>query len=234
MRPIVLFLVLFSNQLSAQINCSFSVNATYSFYSSGVVSYTNLSSNVQDVYVCGDGTIVYDTLPLSWGSHCRNVYLEENTTFYLKGNCHSLHNIIARTNATVFVLPGSTLIGFLHEPGASIVNPSLVTVLSNTCAALDFGFDKCITTGINSASTNKALEIFPSPANDYLNVKIEEDEFFKIEILNGIGAKQLIIEEFKGGSLRVNVSELPTGLYFIKLTENNNESTLRKFFVQRE
>ncbi len=70
---------------------------------------------------------------------------------------------------------------------------------------------------------NEDLEIFPNPADDYLELKISIpnllEEFHSTAIYNHLG--QLVREEdliFKHNSLKIKTTDLPEGVYSIRLT----------------
>jgi len=75
---------------------------------------------------------------------------------------------------------------------------------------------KSSSTGIDELSS-EILSVFPNPADDF--VKIHSDNGGYLEILNSAGSvvKRLVI---KGDSEIINISELPKGVYLLKLNEN--------------
>lgn len=88
-------------------------------------------------------------------------------------------------------------------------------------------------TGINTfASDNKTLQSFPNPANENLTIKFSNDQHQKVEIqlYNSIGAFIKKIEVTTPE--KINISELPPGLYFIRINDNINE-TIKFIKIQR-
>ncbi len=82
------------------------------------------------------------------------------------------------------------------------------------------------TTGI---SENDIInyEIYPNPANDYLNFKLKEN-CKSIEIIS-LDGKSLIIESVTGSSTKINISNLNSGVYMFKLTNDKGLVTTSKF-----
>ncbi len=229
--PMKLILFLFTVlvlRVYGQVNCSFTINPTYSFFTNGVVNYTNSINLNQSVYLCGNKTTVYDTLPL-FQSVCREVYLESNTIYYIKGSCPSASAIFARANSTVVILPGSGLTSVLHEPGVVIVNSASVIVLSYTCAVLNFGTSECSTTGVKLYEAGNAIKVFPNPVSDLLVVAVTGMYAYNITNLSG---QRVLEEEFRTSkdSFEINTENLAPGLYFLHLT--TQAGVITKKFVK--
>jgi subtilisin family serine protease len=78
------------------------------------------------------------------------------------------------------------------------------------------------TTSVNDNTENKGIKIYPSPANSFVNIEIQNlSGNNEITIYNWLGekvSKNISTEYF--GSLnifRMNVSELPSGIYFVTI-----------------
>jgi hypothetical protein len=70
----------------------------------------------------------------------------------------------------------------------------------------------------DSASVLLSLQISPNPASDYLEIEnfMMGDE---IEIYDMLGRIIIIINETKESSLRIDISNLPSGIYMVKANE---------------
>ena len=70
------------------------------------------------------------------------------------------------------------------------------------------------------------MQLYPNPANEYLNVDIQVTEgFVELEILNSIGAVVLVKNvngEELTNTIQITLDEIPEGLYFLKTTINNS------------
>jgi Secretion system C-terminal sorting domain len=71
----------------------------------------------------------------------------------------------------------------------------------------------------NQGDTAPALQVFPNPTTDYLQIKTEK-EVRKIEIFNNVGNKI----EVKSVNDYIDVTELPTGIYFLQVFYHNGQS----------
>lgn len=79
---------------------------------------------------------------------------------------------------------------------------------------------------VNDPSKKIAVvKIFPNPVQDYINIESDRD-FFAYEIIDESG-KLVFNKDFKGN--KIDISNLKTGLYFIKLKSSGNETNIVKF-----
>ena len=62
------------------------------------------------------------------------------------------------------------------------------------------------------------LEICPNPASSTVEIKTDLDDEYNVAIYNIMGIKVLEIQEFTNGTL--DISALPSGIYFIKATKD--------------
>ncbi|MDP2176745.1 MAG: T9SS type A sorting domain-containing protein [Bacteroidota bacterium] len=72
--------------------------------------------------------------------------------------------------------------------------------------------------------TNNAFQVYPNPVNDKLKINnYDLIDAAQIEIYNAIGIKQQI--EINRDSNEIDVSNLKTGIYFLKIKSNNHTQT---------
>jgi len=86
-------------------------------------------------------------------------------------------------------------------------------------------------TGINDKRNKLSLiEIYPNPANEVLSINLGHLDLatVKIEVMNSIG-QVVLISDAKSNQVDLNVSELSSGIYFIKMVQNGKESINQKF-----
>ena len=62
----------------------------------------------------------------------------------------------------------------------------------------------------------KGYTIFPNPVGAFLNMVFEDQYDFEIMLLNALG-KVLIPKKGYIGNAKINVSELPSGSYWLKI-----------------
>ncbi len=93
----------------------------------------------------------------------------------------------------------------------------------------------CIT-DIESFETNNEIEIFPNPASDIINIntgKLIPNTEIYIQIFDQTG--KIIISENKYSEntpICYNISEFPTGLYFVNLVIGNNKVTKKVLVIR--
>lgn len=74
--------------------------------------------------------------------------------------------------------------------------------------------------------SEKSVRIYPNPAKDFINIASIK-EINSIEILDQSGKR---ISEFK--ELKFNVSQLPKGIYILKIKFSNGNSSIQKLIKQ--
>jgi hypothetical protein len=86
-------------------------------------------------------------------------------------------------------------------------------------------------TGINEVTDNYNVSIYPNPANDYLMINTTTNENLKIEIYTIRGQSVISTECINNASqMRIDISQLPSGMYFIRIA--NNQNNITKKFVK--
>lgn len=79
---------------------------------------------------------------------------------------------------------------------------------------------------VNDPSKKIAIvKIFPNPVQDYVNIESDKN-FIAYEIIDESG-KLILNKDFKGS--KIDISNLKTGVYFIKLKSLSNETNIVKF-----
>lgn len=74
------------------------------------------------------------------------------------------------------------------------------------------------------------LSLYPNPVKDILTIK-SNSELASIKIFNVVGQK--VFEQNSQLSERINLSELHAGVYFVKLTDNENRVSTRKIILEK-
>jgi len=85
----------------------------------------------------------------------------------------------------------------------------------------------------NTTSTavfeNKPLEIFPNPVSNVLNIKSTNIKIKSLCIIGLDSKKQMIISQSENQP-KINVNQLPEGLYFIKVIDVSGNICFGEFF----
>lgn len=120
-------------------------------------------------------------------------------------------------------------------------NP-ILTVTNSTLASIAFGTSTLVAVTVNtdylqvgvkeSLKELTGVNIFPNPANTNVNIQLNGDinEAVNLEIINAIG-QNVRKEILTNKSNLVNVSELPSGIYFFKMSAGN-AVTVKKITIE--
>lgn len=133
----------------------------------------------------------------------------------------------------------SSLFSFVKvaQPDDTFGNPSFVLGLKTGNGAgiepidsLQILFDEvhyCPTIGLEeNQNINFEFNIQPNPAKDIIDIAISNPKIYQVQILDING--RMIQEEAILSYLKMNISKLKSGLYFVRIY-NQNESFVRKF-----
>jgi len=77
--------------------------------------------------------------------------------------------------------------------------------------------------GLNQSNDN--VSVYPNPAENNLYIGLNTD-FSKVVIYNVLGAQ---VKEYGNTLHIVNVSDLKTGVYFIRMTDTNGKTVTSRF-----
>lgn len=97
-------------------------------------------------------------------------------------------------------------------------NPITITMDGNKTATANFS-----STANVSDFDKESITIYPNPTQDIINIKSSNLDIDKIEIYNLLGKKILV-----KSNTSINISTLPTGIYFVKITSTNNTLITKK------
>ncbi|PXX97893.1 hypothetical protein DF185_18165 [Marinifilum breve] len=85
-------------------------------------------------------------------------------------------------------------------------------------------------TNLKSTHNKKHIEIYPNPANKYININMPNSDLTTIRVLNTSG--QVLISRKIKGSSKINIENLNNGLYIIHII-GDNYSTTKKLMVSK-
>ena len=75
------------------------------------------------------------------------------------------------------------------------------------------------------------INVYPNPVNEVLNFQIAENEAESVEVINGAG--QLMLKITGPDRNYLNIKDLPSGLYFLKMKDQQGQIYLKQFVVER-
>ncbi len=85
--------------------------------------------------------------------------------------------------------------------------------------------------GIIEQKKELGLEIFPNPASDFITIKVDTKHFY-IEVYNVLG--EIVLRERSLSPMKnIDVRNLPSGTYTLKLVTDSKKMTRKQFIVNR-
>jgi len=87
------------------------------------------------------------------------------------------------------------------------------------------------TTGIAEGESENSIFIYPNPASDILFINDTKKQIESLEIYNYESKK--IISLSSPLNDKIDISQIPTGLYFVKLSDKNKVTSTQKLIVVR-
>jgi hypothetical protein len=100
---------------------------------------------------------------------------------------------------------------------------------SNACEGTNYGGVLFFTDGPCTVSVNelnKQIEIFPNPTKDFLQINADLGGRKELSVLN-ISGQTVLTDSFLSKNKTLDVSRLPAGIYFVKLTSKDGIVTQR-------
>ena len=226
----------------------FGDGVTYSYSSP---FYTRQYQNIQDttVYAC---VTITDATGCS-STDCNWVYIPDTTT----SNCHVDFTYQTGVDGTVNFyannVGGTAPFTFAWDMGDStshvLQNPSHTFSASGDYWACVTVYDSvgCSYTYCDSVSvpgftsTNEIeqltdISLFPNPVRDLLNIEFSMEESMDIEITVMSSTGQIVRQEVNNyysgkQQIRISTSDLPSGLYLLRLKTDDN--TITKRFIKQ-
>jgi hypothetical protein len=84
-----------------------------------------------------------------------------------------------------------------------------------------------IVTSLNDLEQMTDVSVFPCPANDYINIKSNNSIISKIVIYNSLGAFAKELEDLNQTLHKIDISDLPHGMYFMLVFIENGTKQLK-------
>lgn len=116
--------------------------------------------------------------------------------------------------------PPSLNLGTWEEE--TVVTQSLCGVISSLTGEVQE-----VALGISDVDSDKVIQIFPNPASQFLNIE-NANNIETLSVYNTMG--KLVLREVQDNEL-IDVSELNSGLYFVRIVFNNHE-IVKKIIIE--
>lgn len=101
----------------------------------------------------------------------------------------------------------------------TIITDQFTLGSSITIDALQFEFAPVV---VNEVEYN-SIQVYPNPCYDYISIKTDKN-INSLEVINLSGEK-ILLEEIKGTTKKIDLRNLPKGLYVLKIDSENNSFT---------
>lgn len=191
-------------------------------------SYTALSMKFGDSFAKKFGGVSgndKDSLKVIVKSYINNVVVDtayffladfrfdDNSKDYITKNWHTVD--LSHFKA------GTQAIGFSFQ---SSDNDPIYGANTPTYVAID-NINYSIVTGIENVVASNKLNVYPNPAND--NITVNGTDFSSVEISNLNGESVLT-----STATNINISNLASGIYVVKIADNNGNVTTQKLVVE--
>ena len=133
--------------------------------------------------------------------------------FYIDGvEKNNWSGDVAWTQATYTLTVGAHELRWEYTKDVSVSSGSDCAWIDNVAFPAS-----TIITKVNTV-VEKNVAVYPNPANDVLNIQLDDNQI-NIVIYNSLGQAVRSIDGVSGG-IQINISDLNSGLYFIRIGEN--------------
>jgi hypothetical protein len=143
---------------------------------------------------------------------------------------NSTSSTITLTNSAFYTGPFSPVeVDFLQVVPST--NSTTATLIFDNYIAKATATDNLLGNEAFSSEIGGTLAIYPNPVKDVLNVKTETMNFESVQIydVKGRVVKDVIVNQ---NSSQLNVADLESGVYMIKIVTDQGLSTTKKFIKQ--
>ncbi len=205
--------------LGIKAQCTASQTASITISTTTVIPF----SDPFTIKICPTGT-AYDTT----GNTGRIYYLETGGKLTLKMNSTTV--IYMKTGSFLTVIGNGSSIVY-REAGATVTGtPSA----NNSCSVVSFPTSpSCGPTGITEKNSFvELISFFPNPAKNNLTVVNDNTTALHATVINALGQK---VRSFtiESGKKNIDVSDMPEGLYYLSLSENNKVIAIKKLIISK-
>jgi hypothetical protein len=122
---------------------------------------------------------------------------------------------------------------FKKGQGALVLNLYETSMPTNSLT-ITWNASACMSASILENVTNTSFNVYPNPAQDFVNVEITSGytKTGTIQVYNFVGDKLMEFNGIKNNVQKIDITKLPAGAYFVKY--NNGEGTsVKKIFKTR-
>lgn len=109
--------------------------------------------------------------------------------------------------------------------GRKLISGDSISATGSTTSIAwqDFGFDEIIDNGVNDMN-GRSLFVSPNPFLNSINISVPENFLdATIDVIDITGKKVLHRENVRGNLIFLNASQIPRGVYLLRVTTNDGE-----------
>jgi hypothetical protein len=155
---------------------------------------------------------------------------DSNIFSYIYYNQTTIFTINPGTTLTFFPPGGYLFDGSVFRPGNNVVVvwPHSSQALTVDTATFTTFFINTQSVGIDDPTKIPGLNIYPNPANEFVQIWSPEIRLESVRIINGLG--QIIKQEDVGATFKMtlDLADLPSGLYLLEIIGSGiHRSTVR-------
>lgn len=208
------------------------------------VSVFYTSSGTQDIHndisIPGTGyatyikwNVVNHDFPASWSADS-NVSACDNYNCYTNMSGNLLGGTLYKSSAYAVGQTGLFKLSVNIPNGANgshYVTINLKDSMSTYNKNITFLIHKVPTSASTVNKTNEDVVLYPNPATDDLNVMFD-DGIKNIAVYNLIG-KAMVVYKVAGNSAKMDISKLPNGVYFIRLSDAKGQVVATRRFTKQ-
>ncbi|MBT8308968.1 MAG: T9SS type A sorting domain-containing protein [Flavobacteriaceae bacterium] len=109
--------------------------------------------------------------------------------------------------------------------------PNQNPIMGNKMATITFNY-KSSTLGINDAASIENIKVYPNPTKDILHISNPANKLESVDLYNVLGKRINIITSNSSDSKTLNVRNLRSGVYILKLKNIDGDSSTRKVIIE--
>ncbi|MEM7106142.1 MAG: serine hydrolase [Bacteroidota bacterium] len=128
---------------------------------------------------------------------------------------------LGRDDQKIYVVPSQNLVVIRQGEAAGSILPTL-SGFDNTVWA-KISTLNCMTTSTSHIDESQVITVFPNPASEYISVESAQN----LELLNLTGVSINTVQ-----SNRMDVSQYPPGMYFLRISINTQKRITRKVIIR--
>ncbi len=227
MKKLLLLFVLISSLSKAQCNASTFSPATICYPAQTKTIAASMATDI--IYLCGSGSVVYDTLNPS-SLKVRQVFVNPGATYHYKSTLtNNQVTVYAKAGSTVIIYPGTITtfaFNYIKEAGATMNNLSTNTITTTSCSVITGPTINCSVTAVTSVSQNETqTNVWPNPAHDKIYVSTEFGKDKSLSIINILGEVVYSQKVLKEEKQEISLSSFTSGIYYVIIRSADKTET---------